>query len=284
METNVSRTGLPGALLTVVCLLLCLPRLLPAQTEPARLALVVGNSAYEGGLWQPLTNPSHDAQAMAQSLSHVGFTLVGCGARGVCLDLTHEGMELAIKEFGIQLREHRGAIAFVYYSGHAVQGRRGTQDADENFLIPVRSGLTEDFELASKAVPVQEILNTLRGVGAGAGVVVLDACRDRALGTAGKGADDSGLASTEAGGMLIAYAAEPGQKALDSLPGNSSSLSPYANRLSQALLTRGMSITDVFLEVRAQVEADTGGRQKPDTVVRLTRNITLVPDTPAPAG
>ena len=59
-----------GALLA----LLLLPMLAPmAQSEPARIALVIGNSNYENA---PLKNPENDAALMASTLKGVGFEVM----------------------------------------------------------------------------------------------------------------------------------------------------------------------------------------------------------------
>jgi uncharacterized caspase-like protein len=98
-----------------------LPGPLAAQE---RYALVIGNSRYEGGTWLPLANPARDATSMAATLRSVGFHIVGCGDAGICLDSNRSTMDGAIREFGRQLRAHRGGIAFVYFSGYGVQARR----------------------------------------------------------------------------------------------------------------------------------------------------------------
>jgi hypothetical protein len=75
--------------------------------------------------------------------------------------------------------------------------------------------------------------------------------------------------------------------ALDSIPGEKSLMSPFARRLSEHLAVPGTSIMDVFLDVRAQVMADTHGQQKPEAVMRLNRNLYLagsLRDVPASAA
>jgi TPR repeat protein/uncharacterized caspase-like protein len=255
-------------------ILTCLPGLCFAQGEPARYALVLGNSQYEGGSWQPLANPRNDAATMARTLRKLRFQIVGCGSDGICLDATRDTMESAIRSFGRALQAHPGAIAFVYYSGHGVQARRAPDKPDENFLIPVASGIEADFELVTKAISVQDLLEEMTAVGVQAGIVVLDACRNNGLKQGGKSFATRGLASSAMQGFLIAYAAEPGQVAMDAAPGGNTSLSPYVRRLSEQLL-KPESITDVFLDVGAQVASDTQKLQNPETVIRLARNLYL---------
>jgi hypothetical protein len=250
----------------VFCLLLTAAFTIHAET---RVALVIGNSRYEGGTWLPLANPARDAQAVAQALKSLGFQVVGCGTAGVCLDATREAMESALLEFGRTLRASPGAVAFVYYAGHGVQAQRRPDTPPENFLVPVRSGLEEDFQAASKAISVQELLDELAAVGVQTGIVVLDACRDNGLKRSTMAANTRGLALSEAGGFLIAYSTEPGKVAIDALPGSAIQLSPYARRLAEQLVIPGKSITDVFVDVGAQVAEDTRGQQNPEATIRL---------------
>jgi formylglycine-generating enzyme required for sulfatase activity len=98
------------------------------------------------------------------------------------------------------------------------------------------------------------------------------------------GPNTRGLARSDAGGFLVAYSTEPGQVALDSIPGSSVQLSPYARRLTEQLVLSGKSITDVFLDIRARVAADTGGQQKPVALIELNRNLYLAGLAPPPTS
>jgi photosystem II stability/assembly factor-like uncharacterized protein len=261
----------------VAAVLSTLSGTLAAQSDPERLALIIGNGAYEGGTWSPLSNPVHDVTAISNALTRLGFQVIGCGTTGVCRDVTRADMDKAIREFGRRLRASPGAIAFVYYSGHGVQARRSPDSPDENFMVPVHSGIEEDFEVPDKAISERQLIDTMVAVSVGYGIVVLDACRENGLKSSGKAADVKGLASSEANDFLIAYAAQPGHMALDRVPGTDSQLSPYARRLAEKLVVPGRSITDVFLDVRAAVVADTKGFQRPQAVMELSRNIILAP-------
>jgi formylglycine-generating enzyme required for sulfatase activity len=196
-------------------------------------------------------------------------------------------MENALLEFGRKLQANPGAIAFVYYAGHGVQARRRPEAAPENFLIPVRSGLEDEFQATSKALPVREILEQLAAVGVRAGIIVLDACRDNGLRRSTMAANTRGLSLTvsEASSFLIAYSTEPGRVALDSLPGSTVLLSPYARRLAEQIVVPGKSITDVFVDVGAQVAEDTHNQQNPEATIRLSaRSARLYFARPVPAA
>jgi hypothetical protein len=141
--------------------------------------------------------------------------------------------------------------------------------------VPVNSGLEKEFEVAYKAIPEQQLLDMLAGVGVDTGIVVLDACRTNDLRHVDKSGAKGLARNAGARGVLLAYAAEPGQVALDSASGSSVPLSPYARRLAENLAVPGKPLTDVFLETDAQVAADTQGRQRPEAVMRLNHNLVL---------
>jgi formylglycine-generating enzyme required for sulfatase activity len=275
------RAYLPSAAVWASCWLALLTAPVPGQAAAARLALVIGNSHYEGGTWEPLRNPGNDATAMAAVLAKLGFQVIGCGTAGACLDASHDSMEEAIRSFLRKLAASQGAIAFVYFSGHAVQARRAPDRTDENFLIPVRSGIQDEFELVPRAVSMQDLLDEMTQVGVQAGILVLDACRDNGLRRGARSSRTRGLAFSERQGFLIAYSAEPGHVALDSAPGSDPNLGPYARRLSEQLLLP-KSITDVFLDTGTQVVADTRQQQRPQAVVQLAENLYLAA-APRPA-
>jgi hypothetical protein len=239
--------------------------------EPARIALVIGNSAYEGGDWPPLVNPVRDALLMAATLHNLNFDLVGCEVRQPCVNVDRQTMDAAIRKFGQALQMHPGAIAFFYYAGHGVQARVTPDADDENFLVPIKSGLEASFEAPTKAISLEQVIHAVTS-SAAQGVVVLDACRAGGLRTRGP---TRGLARIEAGGALIAYAAEPGKVALDEIPGRSDTNGPYVRRLTEQLSMPGKSITDVFLDVRKAVINDSRGDQKPEALIQLNVNIYL---------
>src|SRR6202012_4493257 len=63
-----------------------------------RVALVIGNSAYR--TVPALPNPAGDARLMSDTLTSLGFSLVGGGAH---TDLDKAGFEAALKQFAAQL-------------------------------------------------------------------------------------------------------------------------------------------------------------------------------------
>jgi uncharacterized caspase-like protein len=105
-----------------------------AAPEGHRIALVVGNSAYQHV--PPLPNPDNDARSIAETLKSVGFVLVGGGAQ---LDLDKPALEHAIRDFGDSLKS--GDVGLFYYAGHGVQVH------GVNYLVPVNANPTREADI-----------------------------------------------------------------------------------------------------------------------------------------
>ena len=160
----------------------------PAAAEK-RVALVIGNSAYKNVA--PLDNPVKDARLMADTLSSIGFTLIGNGAQ---LDLDKDAMSDVLEKFGHELS---GAdVALFYYAGHGVQVR------DKNYLVPVGANPTRQADISLQMIDVSGALDQMED--ARLKVVILDACRNNPFGTRSLRAMNSGLAQMQApAGTLI---------------------------------------------------------------------------------
>src|SRR5580704_10314233 len=155
----------------------------PAWAEK-RVALVVGNSAYEN--ITPLDNPRNDARLIATTLAGLGFTLVGGGAQ---LDLNKTKLEAAILEFGKNLP---GAdVGMFYYAGHGVQ-IRGT-----NFLVPIGANPTREADADFQMIDVGSVLRQMESSGTKLNLVVLDACRNNPFGNRGFRSATGGLAQIQ---------------------------------------------------------------------------------------
>ena len=137
--------------------------LLPAHAAK-RVALVIGNSAYEHAT--PLKNPKNDAEAIARALTDVGFEVV----KG--LDLTHIDFAQTVASFRKKLR---GAdVGLLFYAGH------GLQVNGQNYLAPVDAELADETALGFEAVPLHLVLKLMERE-TKTNLVFLDACRDNPL-------------------------------------------------------------------------------------------------------
>ncbi len=86
----------------------------PALAEP-RVALVIGNSKYQGDL-PKLPNPANDATLMSATLKKLGFTVIETR------DADLAQMNKAIREFSDKLSGAGSqAVGLFFYAGHGLQ-------------------------------------------------------------------------------------------------------------------------------------------------------------------
>jgi hypothetical protein len=241
---------------------------LPAFAEK-RVALVIGNAAYTNA--PKLKNPRHDAEDMTAALEKLSFKVVSG------FDLDERGMAQKAREFS---REVVGAdVALFFYAGH------GLQVNGLNYLAPVNTSLKNETDLDFETLPLELVLKQMRQ--ARVSLVFLDACRDNPLTRSLKSATRSGAASTglarieDATGMMISFATQPGNVALDGDGRNS----PYSKALLANIAKPGVSVGDAMIEVRKQVLAETSDKQVPWENSSLTGKFYFVPggDGAAPA-
>ncbi|MFD1627330.1 caspase family protein [Azospirillum griseum] len=219
----------------------------PVWAEGRRVALILGNSAYQHA--PPLTNPVNDARVIAESLTKAGFELIGGGAQ---LDLDKAGTEQAIRKFGTRLA---GAdVGLFYYAGHGVQVR------GSNYLLPTSANLTKEADVRYELIDVNVVLEEMTIAESRLNIIILDACRNNPFGGRGLRSVGAGLAQMQApAGTIIAYATQPGAVAADGEGANS----PYTDALAKAVSKPGDTVFDVFNDVGVTVKRNTGGAQQP---------------------
>jgi hypothetical protein len=211
-----------------------------------RVALVIGNSAYR--TVPALPNPAADARLIADTLTSLGFEIVGGAAQ---LDLDKAGFDDALRKFG---KELVGAdVALFYYAGH------GVETHGLNYLVPVDADPADEGDVFAQMVGTSGILDQMEKSGTRINLVLLDACRDnpfrdRVHSTTG------GLAQMPAAvGTLISFATQPRRVALDGDGGHS----PYTSALAEAMQRPGSGLFRTFNDVGLAVEKATGGQQLP---------------------
>ena len=175
-------------------------------------------------------------------------------------------------------------IAVVYYAGH------GLQVDGRNYLVPVDGELEKASQLQTRTIPVEDVLAALPPDPA-VGVIILDACRDnplarslaKALPVSRSTSMGAGLApvqanglSHDAGGLLIAYATDPGAVAYDGKDAHS----PYTTALARHLATPGLEIQSALTRVRAEVSEATNGAQRPWHNASLAREVFIGGEAP----
>ena len=203
-----------------------------------RIALVIGNSAYSSG---PLKNPVNDSADIASMLEKLGFSVTLRQNAGL------QEMEEAIEAFGNRLK--RGGVGLFYYAGHGVQVN------GVNYLLPVRAKINKEADVKYQAVDANKILDEMAAANNGLNIVLLDACRDNPFARSFRSAT-RGLAivSSAPSGTFISYSTSPGNVARDGDGRNS----PYTAALLQYMQVGGLTLSDVFINVRTKVKKETG--------------------------
>lgn len=236
-----------------------------AQTE-RRVALVIGNGAYTGtGI---LRNTLNDARAVAASLEGLGFEVT------LATDLDRRGAIETIDAFGKALV---GAdVAFLFYAGH------GMQIDGENFLLPVDADISSERSLRYSAIDIGEVVREMER-DARVALVVLDACRDNPyLDVLKRQARETravepirglSLMRLSGRGAIIAYAAAAGDVAADGTGENS----PYTAALLEEIDEPGVEVGLMFRRAAGRVFEATGGKQRPELLVRLVDEVYLKP-------
>jgi hypothetical protein len=222
-----------------------------------RLALVIGNSAYQTA---PLNNPLNDAEDMALTLKNLGFKVI------LKKNADQRTMEDTIRYFGKQLKG--GSIGLFYFAGH------GVQVEGRNYLIPIDARIESESDVKYEAVDAGRVLGKMEDAENKLNIVILDACRNNPYARAFR-SDQGGLARMDAPtGSIIAYATSPGEVAADGPDRNGI----FTKHLIQHMMTPNLPIEQVLKHVRIDVARQTNGRQIPWESSSLMGDFTFRPE------
>lgn len=241
------------ACVAVVC---ALP---PALAE--RLAFVVGNAEYDTA--KDLANPVHDATAIAEALTRLGFKVTLLSNAGG--DSLWSAMDAFITE------AENAESAIFYYSGHAFQM------SGVNYLVPVSAKLASREGVKAESWSLDRIIARLQSRNRQT-LIFLDACRNDPLPSSvrGSGAASDGLARVQTGvGTFVAFSTGPGGISADGIEGAVNS--PFTAALLGHIETAGISISDMMIEVRNDVENATARKQIPWDQSSLREQFYFVP-------
>src|SRR5262245_21639287 len=263
-----------------------------AAAAEKRVALVIGNAAYSG--ISPLQKPLNDAQKMAEVLRGLNYEVI------LGLDASKRDLDGLAQRFRAALK---GAdVGFFFYSGHGFQTNRIEQQHPINHIVPVDFNV-HDVTTSPSSLALDVIIEAIRSQ-ARVGFIFMDACRNDPQLTAASERLASNTRSVTIArgfapvaviekapaakasiakgptGLLIAYATDPGNVALE---GETGSLSPFTGALAKHLLAPGLSAAEIMGRVSAEVSAQTRGQQTPWNVSSLTAGTYQFTPTPAPA-
>jgi uncharacterized caspase-like protein len=184
-------------------------------------------------------------------------------------------------------------VGFFYYSGHGFQTNHVDQQHPVNHIVPVDFDIG-DADPVGATLALDVVVETLKNE-ARVGLIFMDACRNDPQLTAAaqrvaagsksvtisRGfspvnaisgrpyAPQSGKAKRPTG-LLIAYATDPGNVALE---GDKGLLSPFTTALVAHMRTPGLSVAEMMGRVSAEVSLETQGRQTPWSVASLTAGL-----------
>jgi formylglycine-generating enzyme required for sulfatase activity/uncharacterized caspase-like protein len=239
-----------------------------------RVALVIGNGDYRHA--DRLANPVNDAQEVRDALKKLGFDVV----YGENLDL-----KALRRTIGLFAGRVEGAdVALVYFAGH------GATFGDTPYVVPVDAEFSDLSVVPYELVPVETLIGELRNA-KGVRIAILDACRDN--GAEGElkrqVAARGGVATRGLGpmknpaGLIVAYATQYLSTAADVIvgtqggPAPSARHSPFTTALLNNIATPGLDVKDMFYKVGSEVDAATGGRQRPEISISMYANYALAP-------
>jgi hypothetical protein len=232
-------------------MLLIQSNLSQAATTQKRVALVIGNSAYQST--PLLANPRNDATEVGKVLKRIGFDV------DVVVDTTKQEMDQALRQFGNKLDGASAAVFF--YAGH------GIQVDGINYILPVDVTLKNERDLHWEACDLTTVLKQMEGNNR-VNLLFLDACRDnplsqtlaRSMGENRSAVIARGLAPMKASaGTLISYSTKEGEVAAD----GKGKHSPYTEALLKYIEMPGVEIGLMLRKVREEVITTTKKKQVP---------------------
>ena len=225
-------------------------------TRHGRLALVIGNAAYDIG---KLQSPVNDAIDIAQVLKRLGFEVE------LVTDGDFPKIERAVDKFRSKLATK--SVGIFFFSGH------GAQVGGENYLIPLLEGKTPNSEMDIKNLgfPMSSVLESMVQSNCPVNIAIIDACRDNPFPGYSKSVAKGLKGIDAAPGMLIAFATAPGKTALDGSGRNS----PFTKHLLTHIGIP-VPVEQMFKNVRIDVGHETKGGQIPWESTCLSSNFSFV--------
>jgi hypothetical protein len=237
------------------------------QKPGKRVALVIGNSAYEITTLA-LPNPVNDARALSALLKTLDFDVI----EGLNLD--KRAMDDRIAQFAE--KAETAEVTLFYYAGH------GMQVDGRNYILPIDAEPKTIAALGFQTVKLDEIFPVMVGPKR-IGIALLDACRNNPLSrqfsaVSRSAAVGRGLSipETAAGGIFIGFATAPGETADDGEGPNS----PFAAALLKYLGAPGIEIGQTMKRVMAEVASNTHNGQRPWVHSDITTDFYMKPAPP----
>jgi predicted CoA-binding protein len=219
-------------------------RIQEMQSE-ARVALVIGNGAYDGSKLNKLKNPTNDSYDIKELLKRKGFEVI------YVEDASQEEMDRSVDTFLNKLKSKK-AIGMFYYAGH------GAEVKGENYLIPIGANIPDETSIKYRTLAVNRVVDGMKDAKNRLNIIILDACRNNPYKNTRGG--NGGLAEiSDADGIFIAYATDKGKTAEDGRGRNGL----FTTHLLKYMDTEGLTIEQMFKSVRKAVREESDGFQIP---------------------
>ena len=226
------------------------------EKEPARHALVIGNSDYK--TLSPLPSAKLDAERIAPRLKLLQFKVTEVSNLSSVRQFEDEVLPAFRKSI------EPGDLVLVFFSGH------GFTYGPNNFIAPTSLGLSvKANEVADLAISVENVQDYLEKRSPGLLLFLIDACRTiagfvvSAPGTPNLVAKSIAEPARGQRGVntIIGFAARPGQVALGSEAAGKLSL--FSASLVERITTEDGVFGEVFKEVSVDVWQNSGNAQYP---------------------
>ena len=218
---------------------------LPPVVLETRIALIIGNGAYEH--INQLKNPTNDACSISRALKNFGFEVI-------CItNANQKTMKKAIDDFGEKLRQYE--VALFFYAGHAIQVN------GQNYLVPVDANLKTPNDAEYDCINPGRVMGKMEAAQNKTNIVILDACRNNPFALSwNRSSSLQGLAFMDApAGSIIAYSTSPGKTAADGTGNNGL----YTEVLIDELKQKKVPLLDLFRNVRVKVMEKSNNAQIP---------------------
>lgn len=215
--------------------------------DEKRYALVIGNGTYPKSIGT-LKNPVNDATDVTTELRKSNFEVQ------LLTNATYVQMREAMRKFQQNLTSgpKDQTVGLFYYAGHGVQFQ------DENYLVPIDANVEFEDDIVRMCFPVQKmVLANMEQTNSRMNIVILDACRNNPFPATTRSIGGGLGEMKRARGSFIAYATAPGSVAADG--GGRNGL--YTQELLKAIRKPGLTIEQVFKEVRMNVLRLSGDKQ-----------------------
>lgn len=219
-----------------------------------RVALVIGNSHYPDA-GKPLAQPINDARALSDTLRRDGFDV------DTVEDATREDMVRAVAWLKSSIGPD--SVVVLFFGGYGIQVGR------ESYMIPVDAKIWKQQDVRRQGVSIEHVLDVMKGQGARAKLVVVDASRRNPYERRFR-AYSHGLAPIDApDNALILSAASPGKVVHDSKGADSVLVAELLNRLN----SQSIGAETAFNETRLAVSHATKGAQVPSVSSSLLDDV-----------